>query len=77
MMTEHPKPSLWQSTPLDRFPYSIASRAYEIVIGGAGIPLPFNVGDAGVRFASRWELAQRIAEALSDAEETGRQDTSY
>ena len=38
--------------------------AREIVGRGGGILLPFDAGDAPVAFASRWELAKQIADAL-------------
>ena len=41
-------------------------KAREIVRMGGGILLPFDAGDAEVRFSSRWHLAKLIADALRE-----------
>lgn len=47
-------------------------RAEKIVGTGGQILLPFKIGDASVEFASRWELAKLIAQAIRDALEAER-----
>ena len=42
-------------------------RARRIVEQGGQILLPFDAGDAAVRFDSRWKLAEMIAQAIREA----------
>lgn len=42
-------------------------RARRIVEDGGQILLPFDAGDAAVKFDSRWKLAEMIAQAIREA----------